>query len=261
MRMLLPSDSLSGKTGLLVRKIWLGSRRAWESLGVRTRSVLLVFLTVVAVIGLTFTVADRAIHGMLFPQENGNEEEQQFLDMAAFMLGGSVSVILVIALFVMTITRPVQRLATILQHLDRARHDPGVPGVDPSAILSASLPYRNEIGILAAAVTVFRDTLVNLHLMQRRLQGLQDNALDAIITIDTLGRVIEFNQSAEKLFGYCSDDVQGRSISDLIIPPRFREAHQRGFDHQRASAATVRASVSAWKCRPCGPTAASFWWN
>ena len=102
MRMLLPSDSLSGKTGLLVRKIWLGSRHAWESLGVRARSVLLVFLTVVAVTGLAFAVADRAIHGMLFPQENGNEEERKFLDMAAFMLGGSVSVILVMALFVLT---------------------------------------------------------------------------------------------------------------------------------------------------------------
>jgi len=98
-------------------------------------------------------------------------------------------------------------------------------------------------------VTVFRDTLVNLHLMQRRLQGLQDNALDAIITIDTLGRVIEFNPSAEKLFGYRKDDVQGRSISDLIIPPRFREAHQRGLAHQRGIAASTcvgqRMEVSA----------------
>ncbi|KAF0117740.1 MAG: PAS domain-containing protein [Rhodospirillaceae bacterium] len=166
--------------------------------------------------------------------------------------------ILVMALFVMTITRPVQRLATILRHLDRARHD---PGVDPAAILPASLPYRNEIGILAAAVTVFRDTLVNLHLMQRRLQGLQDNALDAIITIDALGRVIEFNPSAEKLFGYRKDDVQGRSISTLIIPPRFREAHQRGLAHQRASTASTCVGQRMEVPAPCGPTAASFWWN
>ncbi|KAF0117741.1 MAG: hypothetical protein FD149_1021 [Rhodospirillaceae bacterium] len=56
---------------------------------VRARSILLVFLTVVAVTGLAFAVANREIHRMLFPQENGNEAERTFLGMVAFMLGGA----------------------------------------------------------------------------------------------------------------------------------------------------------------------------
>src|SRR5262249_41131410 len=54
-------------------------------------------------------------------------------------------------------------------------------------------------------------------------------ALDGIITIDHLGRIIEFNPQAERIFGYRRPDVAGRVLGDLLIPPGLREQHRRGL--------------------------------
>ena len=51
-------------------------------------------------------------------------------------------------------------------------------------------------------------------------------SLDAIVCMDTQERIVDFNRSAEKIFGYRREDVLGRSLSDMIIPERFRDAHK-----------------------------------
>jgi two-component system CheB/CheR fusion protein len=62
-----------------------------------------------------------------------------------------------------------------------------------------------------------------------RARAMLDSALDSVITIDASGRVIEFNHSAEQLFGFARADVIGKELSRLIIPPRLREQHRRGL--------------------------------
>jgi len=54
-------------------------------------------------------------------------------------------------------------------------------------------------------------------------------SLDAIISIDPHGIVLEFNPAAERMFGYMRDDVIGADMAELIIPPAQREAHRRGL--------------------------------
>ena len=56
-----------------------------------------------------------------------------------------------------------------------------------------------------------------------------DAALDAIITIDHDGRVVEFNAAAERIFGFTRGAARGARLADLIIPPRLREAHLEGI--------------------------------
>jgi PAS domain S-box-containing protein len=46
--------------------------------------------------------------------------------------------------------------------------------------------------------------------------------------MDHRGRVLEFNPAAERTFGYRREDVVGRDMGDLIVPPELREAHRRG---------------------------------
>ncbi len=54
-------------------------------------------------------------------------------------------------------------------------------------------------------------------------------ALDAVITIDERGRLLEFNPAAERIFGYHRAEVLGRPLVELLIPPRLRAAHEAGF--------------------------------
>ena len=59
-------------------------------------------------------------------------------------------------------------------------------------------------------------------------------ALDAVIVIDEEGRILEFNPAAEQTFGRARGDVLGRSMADLIIPPRLREQHRAGLARLKA---------------------------
>jgi PAS domain S-box-containing protein len=46
---------------------------------------------------------------------------------------------------------------------------------------------------------------------------------------DEFGRVVEFNPSAEKVFGYRREEALGRPLSELIVPPALRSSHDSAF--------------------------------
>ena len=54
-------------------------------------------------------------------------------------------------------------------------------------------------------------------------------SLDCIITLNHQGQVIEFNEAAERTFGFSQEEAMGRDIAELIIPERLRAAHHAGF--------------------------------
>lgn len=56
-------------------------------------------------------------------------------------------------------------------------------------------------------------------------------ALDAIVMMDHEGRILEFNPAAERLFGYRREDVLGRELADMLIPPSSRQRHRRELAH------------------------------
>ncbi|MBF0322177.1 MAG: PAS domain S-box protein, partial [Magnetococcales bacterium] len=69
----------------------------------------------------------------------------------------------------------------------------------------------------------------NLHHSEQRLRAILDTAMDAIISIDAHGHILEFNQAAEAVFGFRKSDVLGQDISEIIIPPDMRERHRQGL--------------------------------
>jgi PAS domain S-box-containing protein len=62
-----------------------------------------------------------------------------------------------------------------------------------------------------------------------RKTAILKSALDCIITMDTEGRIVDFNPAAEQTLGYSASDVVGRPLEDLIIPEQYREAHRNGL--------------------------------
>jgi PAS domain S-box-containing protein len=62
-----------------------------------------------------------------------------------------------------------------------------------------------------------------------RKDAILDASIDAIITIDHEGRIVEFNRAAQETFGYEAADVLGKPMAELLIPPRLRDTHYRGF--------------------------------
>jgi PAS domain S-box-containing protein len=70
---------------------------------------------------------------------------------------------------------------------------------------------------------------------EERKSAILNAALDAIITIDQHEHIIEFNPAAEATFNYRREDILGKSIGDLIIPPGLRAQHRRGMAHYLAT--------------------------
>jgi PAS domain S-box-containing protein len=68
-----------------------------------------------------------------------------------------------------------------------------------------------------------------MHEREARHTAILDSALDCIVTIDDQGRILEFNAAAQQTFGYGAEDVVGREMVELIVPPSLRDDHRRGF--------------------------------
>src|SRR6267142_1108173 len=62
-----------------------------------------------------------------------------------------------------------------------------------------------------------------------------ESSLDGLITIDHLGNIVEFNPAAAAMFGIPRERAVGKSMAEMIIPPRLRNAHHRGFAHYLAT--------------------------
>ncbi|ULA68384.1 MAG: putative Histidine kinase [Nitrospira sp.] len=56
-----------------------------------------------------------------------------------------------------------------------------------------------------------------------------ETALDAIIVMNDAGVILDWNLQAEKTFGWSRTEAVGRLLSTSIIPPQYREAHERGL--------------------------------
>lgn len=65
--------------------------------------------------------------------------------------------------------------------------------------------------------------------MRGLIEGITSTLRDAIIWIDVNSRIVEWNSSAEQLFGFQREDVIGRSLVNTIIPDDQRENHLRGM--------------------------------
>ncbi len=78
-------------------------------------------------------------------------------------------------------------------------------------------------------VTARRDAETALARSEARTRELLASALDAVITMDHEGRVVEWNPAAERMFGFSRAVVVGRPLADLVIPPALRAAHRDGL--------------------------------
>ncbi len=73
--------------------------------------------------------------------------------------------------------------------------------------------------------------------IQRESEGkyraITDTAKDAIIMLDSNGKIIFWNPAAQRIFGYSTDEVLGKDCHDLLMPQIYVSAFQKGFEHYK----------------------------
>ncbi len=117
-------------------------------------------------------------------------------------------------------------------------------------------PVRNHEGIIIALSAVHKDLTMQvvaeeeirslnadlekrieevsshaqrLELSEAQFRALFDSAQDAVIAIDEEGFITLFNQAAERMFEYTSDEIVGRKIN-LLMPSPYSEEHDAHLD-------------------------------
>jgi len=69
------------------------------------------------------------------------------------------------------------------------------------------------------------------------------SAMDAIITIDDQGCVVDFNPAAERMTGYRAEQVKGRPLVDFAIPPEERAAYRADISRLIQRDGTIEVRV------------------
>jgi PAS domain S-box-containing protein len=74
------------------------------------------------------------------------------------------------------------------------------------------------------------EAILMLRESETRYRSLTESAIDAIITTNSIGEILSWNNGAEKIFSYTKEEMIGNSITK-IIPDRYREQHKKGMKH------------------------------
>jgi PAS domain S-box-containing protein len=73
--------------------------------------------------------------------------------------------------------------------------------------------------------------LATVRASEQRIVSIIEATQDAFIGIDPRGRICDWNSAAEKMLGWHRDEAIGRSMAELVLPERKREAARRTLKH------------------------------
>lgn len=100
----------------------------------------------------------------------------------------------------------------------------------------ALIEYQGRQAILS----INRDVTARKKIEEERrasdehLRSVAQSARDAIISADSRGSIVFWNQEAEKTFGYAEAEIIGKSLQ-MIMPAVHREAHQTNLERSVAT--------------------------
>jgi PAS domain S-box-containing protein len=101
---------------------------------------------------------------------------------------------------------------------------PGQVEIQPEAYRGSFTPsgLDSEEAAISADEEAYRRS-------ESQLMSVFNNSLTAAVAVDESSFIVGWNAKAEETFGWARADIIGRSLSSTLIPPQYREAHERGF--------------------------------
>ena len=103
-------------------------------------------------------------------------------------------------------------------------------GQVPVEIRTFPVKIKGQTLVLGIARDVTERKLAeeSLQESEERFRSVAQTAGDAIITVDSRGNIVFWNQAAEIMFGYSVDEAAGKPLT-FIMSERFREAHRKAL--------------------------------
>lgn len=79
-------------------------------------------------------------------------------------------------------------------------------------------------------ITSIRQAEAREKAAEYRSKAILNSSLDAIVLIDSYGKIVEWNKQAEWIFGYTMNEVIGKTLEQLIIPEGYKQRHREGIE-------------------------------
>ena len=96
-------------------------------------------------------------------------------------------------------------------------------------LVAANDELKRQVAERGLAEERLRQEETELKRSEAHKAAILNSVLDCIVTIDHEGRITEFNPAAEHAFGFRRDEVVGRALAEVMIPPSLRERHRQGL--------------------------------
>lgn len=109
--------------------------------------------------------------------------------------------------------------ATALRAVAAGAQDYLVKGSTNANMLVRAIRYAIERGRAHEEISI----------SEAHLRTILEGALDAVVSMNQDGRIMQWNRSAEEIFGWPRAEVLGMPLVELIVPERFRDAHRSGL--------------------------------
>ena len=129
------------------------------------------------------------------------------------------------------LTRPLDRIRRAAQRLAEGDYAVDLPVHSKSEIGDLARSFRNMAEQLHQRDTALRDTVA-------RMKAVLRTAADGIITFNERGIIEEWNQAAERIFGYEAEEIKGQKVQRLMEIPSTLTKQSVGND---PAGETVRA--------------------
>lgn len=100
-----------------------------------------------------------------------------------------------------------------------------------AGLIGAAIAHQSAFDAKQTLLNELSNAVQNVNRNERRTRTIIESSHDAFIAINAEGRIIDWNRQAEIMFGWSRSEVDNRLLSELIIPERFRSAHEAGMQH------------------------------
>jgi PAS domain S-box-containing protein len=89
---------------------------------------------------------------------------------------------------------------------------------------------NGEILFISKDITERKQAENELRKREEQFRSLIETATDAILSIDTTGKIVFVNKETEKLYGYSDGELIGKNIT-VLLPERFREYDKQAMNN------------------------------
>jgi PAS domain S-box-containing protein len=99
----------------------------------------------------------------------------------------------------------------------------------PGGFNKDDVRVASAFGELTAIALYNSRVLESLEESRERFRSVVETANDAIISADSCGKTIFWNNAAKAIFGYSEDEVLGKPLT-VLMPERYRDAHRKALE-------------------------------